>query len=128
MTAPTPRSPGIAAVLDRALAQIATRPPGERALVDQNTEVLRTRLARVGIPVTPGAVAAFAAGVTELASRAERASGVRGAAASLLHAAAQLAAPAACPACVATLDHALAHPDPSTGPGWQDGQRGGGAR
>ncbi len=128
MTARPPGRPGIAGVLDQALAQVAARAPGERALVDQNTEVLRTRLARAGIPVTPGTVAAFAAGVAELASRAERASGVRGAAASLLHAAAQLAAPAACPACVAALDHALTDAGPPTSPGEPTGPRGGGAR
>ena len=130
MTARTPRPPRIGALLGRALAETAARPPGERALVDQNAEVLRARLARAGVPVTPGAVAAFAAGVAELAYQAERASGARGAAASLLHAAAQLAAPAACPGCVAALDRALAGPEanPPAGPDGELGPRGGEVR
>jgi hypothetical protein len=117
--------PTITTLLGRALVEIATRPPAQRALVDQNSEVLRARLARAELAVTPATVAAFAAGVAELEFQAARASGVRAAAASLLHAAAQLAAPSACPGCVAALDHALADaasPDGPPGPG------GGGAR
>jgi hypothetical protein len=132
VTAGPPRQPRIGAVLDRALAELAARPPAERALIDQNTEVLRARLAGAGIPVTPGTVAAFAAGVTELAFQAERTSGLRGAAASLLHAAAQLAVPAVCPACVTDLDRALTGPggDPpaSPGPDGELGPGGGGSR
>jgi hypothetical protein len=126
----TARQPTAAEALGRALAQLAARPPAERALIDQNTEVLRERLAGAGLPVTPGAVVAFAAGVTELVFQAAHTSGVHGAAASLLHAAAQLAAPAACPGCVADLDHALTGPDaaPPAGPGARPGPRGGGAR
>ena len=128
----TARQPGIGQVLGRARAETAGRPPGERALVDQNTEVLRARLARAGVPVTPAAVAAFAAGVAELDFQAARASGTRGAAASLLHAAAQLAAPSACPGCVADLDRALAGPggdQPAVpGPDGELGPRGGAAR
>ncbi len=119
----TARQPGIEAVLGRALAQLAARPPGARAVVDQNTEVLRARLARAGVPVTPAAVAAFAAGVAELDFQA---------AASLLHAAAQLAAPSASPGCVTDLDRALAGPgsdQPAVpGPGGELGPRGGAAR
>jgi len=132
VTARTPRPPRIGALLGRARAETAARPPGERALVDQNAEVLRARLARAGVPATPAAVAAFAAGVAELAYQAERASGARGAAASLLHAAAQLAAPSACPGCVTDLDRALAGPgsdQPAVpGPGGELGPRGGAAR
>jgi hypothetical protein len=108
----------ITALLGRALVEIATRPPGQRALIDQNTATLRTRLAGAGLAVTPATVAAFAAGVAELEVQAARPSGVRAAAASLLHAAAQLAAPSVCPGCVAALDHALTNPhgDPP-GPG-----------
>jgi hypothetical protein len=106
----TAGQPTITALLGRALAQIATRPPGQRAVIDQNTAILRTRLAGAGLAVTPATVAAFAAGVAELEFQAARTSGVRAAAASLLHAAAQLAAPSACPGCVAALDHALAAP------------------
>ena len=126
----TARQPGIGQVLDRVLAELAARPPGERALVDQNTEVLRARLARAGVPATPAANAATAAGVVELDFQAERTSGVRGAAASLLHAAAQLAASAACPGCVAALDRALAGPEvnPPAGPGGELGPRGGAVR
>jgi len=124
----TPRQPTAAQALGRALAQVAARPPAERALIDQNTEVLRERLAGAGIPLTPGAVAAFAAGVTELAFQAERTSGVGGAAVSLLHAAAQLAAPAVCPGCVAELDRALTGGDPPGDPDAGSGWRGGGAR
>jgi len=112
----TARQPTAAEALGRALAQVAARPPAERALIDQNTEVLRARLTGAGIPVTPGAVVAFAAGVTELAYQAERTSGVGGAAVSLLHAAAQLAQPTACPGCVADLDRALTGPDPGAEP------------
>jgi hypothetical protein len=124
----TGRQPTAAEALGRALAQLTARPPAERALIDQNTEVLRERLAGAGIPVTPRAVVAFAAGVTELAFQAEQTSGVRDAAASLLHAAAQLAAPAVCPGCVADLDRALTGGDPPAGPGAQPGPWGGGAR
>jgi hypothetical protein len=126
----TAGQPTITALLGRALAEIATRPPAQRALIDQNTATLRTRLAEAGLAVTPATVAAFAAGVAELEFQAARASGVQGAAASLLHAAAQLAAPSVCPGCVAALDHALAGPDadPPGGPGVRPGPPGGGAR
>jgi len=124
----SPRQPTAAALLGRALAQLTARPPAERALIDQNTEVLRARLTGAGIPVTPEAVAAFAAGVSELAFQAEWTSGVGGAAASLLHAAAQLTAPSACPGCVADLDRALTDGDPPAGPGAHPEPRGGGAR
>jgi hypothetical protein len=128
----TASQPTAAEALGRALAQLVARPPAERALIDQNTEVLRARLAGAGLPVTPEAVAAFAAGVTELAFQAAHTSGMRGAAASLLHAAAQLAAPAVCPGCVADPDRALTGPagDPPAGPGpdGELGSRGGGAR
>jgi hypothetical protein len=122
----TGRQPTITAVLGRALAQIATRPPAQRALVDQNTATLRARLAGAGLAVTPATVAAFAAGVAELEFQAARASGVRAAAASLLHAAAQLATPTACPGCVAELDRALADTQagPPTGPDGQPGPGG----
>ncbi len=122
----TPRPPSIGHVLDRARAELAARPPGQRALVDQNTEVLRTRLARAGVPLTPAAVAVFAAGVAELGFQAARTFGIRGAAASLLHAAAQLAAPAACPGCVAALDRTLT--DAAAGPDAPPGPQGGGVR
>jgi hypothetical protein len=122
----TAGQPTITALLGRALAQIATRPPAQRALIDQNTAILRTRLAGAGLAVTPATVAAFAAGVAELEFQAARASGVRAAAASLLHAAAQLAAPSVCPGCVAALDHALADPaDPPAGADGPPGSRGG---
>jgi hypothetical protein len=121
----TAGQPTITALLGRALAQIATRPPGQRAVIDQNTATLRTRLALVGLAVTPATVTAFAAGVAELEFQAARTSGVRAAAASLLHAAAQLAAPLACPGCVADLDRALAD---AAGPGGQPNPPGGAAR
>jgi hypothetical protein len=125
----TAGQPAIAALLGRALAQIASRPPAQRALIDQNTATLRTRLAGAGLAVTPATVAAFAAGVAELEFQAARASGVRAAAASLLHAAAQLATPSVCPGCVAALDHALTGPaSPPAGPGGQPNPPGGGAR
>jgi hypothetical protein len=114
--------PTITALLGRALVEIARRPPAQRALIDQNTTTLRTRLAGAGLAVTPATVAAFAAGVAELEFQAAHASGVRAAAASLLHAAAQLAAPSVCPGCVAALDHALADPH-----GDPPGPRGGAA-
>jgi hypothetical protein len=123
VVAVTAPQPGIGPVLERALAELASRPPAQRALVDQNSEVLRARLARAGLAVTPATLAAFAAGVAELEFQATRASGVGGAAASLLHAAAQLAVPPVCPGCVADLDRALA--DPQAGPGGQR-PRGGG--
>jgi hypothetical protein len=131
----TDPQPGIGPVLARALAELAGRPPAQRALVDQNSEVLRARLARVGLAVTPATLAAFAAGVAELEFQAARASGIRGAAANLLHAAAQLAAPLVCPGCVGELARALTDPQagsrprPDTQPG-PGGQRplGGGAR
>jgi hypothetical protein len=135
VVAVTTPQPAIGRVLARALAELASRPPAQRALVDQNSEVLRVRLARAGVPVTPATLAAFAAGVVELEFQAARASGVQGAAASLLHAAAQLAAPPVCPGCVGELARALADPQagPPTGPGAQPGSggrrpRGGGAR
>jgi hypothetical protein len=115
----TAGQPPITALLGQALVEIATRPPGQRAVIDQNTATLRTRLAGAGLAVTPATVAAFAAGVAELEFQAARASGVRAAAASLLHAAAQLAVPSVCPGCVAALDHALA--DPARPPGPQGG-------
>jgi hypothetical protein len=126
----TAHPPTITALLGQALAEIATRPPAQRALIDQNTATLRARLDRAGLAVTPATVAAFAAGVAELEFQAARTSGVRAAAASLLHAAAQLTAPAVCPGCVAALDHALAGAgaDPSGGPGSRPGPQGGGAR
>jgi hypothetical protein len=127
VTAPPP---GLGPVLGRALAELAGRPPGQRALVDQNSEVLRARLTRVGLAVTPATLAAFAAGVVELEFQAARASGVRGAAASLLHAAAQLATRPACPDCVADLARALA--DVGAGrpqrPDARPGPQGGAAR
>jgi hypothetical protein len=119
--------PTITALLGRALAEVAARPPAQRALIDQNTATLRARLAGVGLAVTPATVAAFVAGVAELEFQAARASGVRAAAASLLHAAAQLAAPLVCPGCVAALDHALADSaDPPAGADRPPGSRGGG--
>jgi hypothetical protein len=131
VVAVTAPQPGIGPVLARALAELASRPPAQRALVDQNSEVLRARLARAGLPLTPATLAAFAAGVAELEFQAARASGIQGAAASLLHAAAQLAAPPVCPGCVAELDQALTNPP--AGPGAQHGPggqrpRGGAAR
>jgi hypothetical protein len=123
----TAGQPPITVLLGRALVEIATRPPGQRALIDQNTATLRARLAGAGLAVTPATVAAFAAGVAELEFQAARASGVSAAAASLLHAAAQLAAPAVCPGCVAALDHALTDPaDPPADPAGPPRSRGGG--
>jgi hypothetical protein len=127
VVAVTARQPGIGPVLERALAELAGRPPAQRALVDQNSEVLRARLTRTGVPVTPATLAAFAAGVAELEFQAAHTSGIRGAAASLLHAAAQLATPPACPGCVTDLARALADagaawpPRPGTRPGPQGG-------
>ena len=71
-------------------------------------------------------MAAFAAGVSELAFQAAHTSGVHGAAASLLHAAAQLAQPAVCPGCVAALDRTLT--DAAAGPDAPPGPQGGGVR
>jgi hypothetical protein len=127
VVAVTAPQPGIGRVLGRALAELATCPPAQRALVDQNSEVLRARLARAGVPVTPATLAAFVAGVAELAFQAAHASGVGGAAASLLHAAAQLAVPPVCPGCVADLDRALADAGPAR-PDARPGPQGGAVR
>jgi hypothetical protein len=69
----------VAELLDGALAQVTTHPAGQRALIDQHPATLRARLAGTGLPVDPGTVAAFAAGVAELDDQAARASGVVGA-------------------------------------------------
>jgi hypothetical protein len=127
VVAVTAPQPGIGPLLGRALAELAGRPPAQRALIDQNSEVLRARLARAGVPLTPATLAAFAAGVVELEFQAARASGVGGAAASLLHAAAQLAVPPVCPGCVADLDRAPADAGPAR-PDARPGPAGGGVR
>jgi hypothetical protein len=106
-----PTRTGDATLLAEALDRIRMLPPGRRALVDQHTAILRARLTRAGLLVTPLTVAGFLAGFTELDYQAARTSGVRAAAVSLRHAAAQLLLPGVCPGCVADLDRALAASD-----------------
>jgi hypothetical protein len=126
-----PARTGVATLLTEALDRVGGFPPGRRAPVDQNTAILRARLARAGLPITPLTVAAFLAGVAELHYKAAHTTRVRSAAVSLRPAAAQLLLPGACPGCVADLDHALTTPRPNLPGAWDvEGRspRGGGIR
>jgi hypothetical protein len=103
--------PPLAGVLALARVQTAVLPPDRRAMVDQNSEYLRHRLATLGLPPDADLLAAFALGAAEVDRQARRLGEPVGAvAATLVRAAAQLAAPLADPGRVAALEHALTTP------------------
>jgi hypothetical protein len=103
--------PPLAGMLALARVQTAILPPDRRAMVDQNSEYLRHRLATLGLPLDPGLLAAFAVGAAEVDRQARRLGESAGeVAATLVRAAAQLAVPLADPGQVAALEHALALP------------------
>jgi hypothetical protein len=101
----------LAGVLALARVQTAVLPPDRRAMVDQNSEHLRSRLAMLGLPLAPDLLAAFALGAAEVDWQARRLGAPVGEVApTLVRAAAQLAAPLADPGRVAALEHALTIP------------------
>jgi hypothetical protein len=103
--------PPLAGLLALARVQTAALSPDRRAMVDQNSEYLRHRLATLGLPPDPGLLAAFALGAAEVDRHARRLGEPAGEVApTLVRAAAQLAAPLADPGQVAALEHALATP------------------
>jgi hypothetical protein len=103
--------PPLAGVLALARVQTAVLPPDRRAMVDQNSEHLRHRLATLGLPLDPDLLAAFALGAAEVDRQARRLGEPAGeVAAALVRAAAQLAGLLADPEQVAALEHALTTP------------------
>jgi hypothetical protein len=103
--------PPLAGMLALARVQTAALPPDRRAMVDQNSEHLRHRLATLGLPLDADLLAAFALGAAEVDRQARRLGEPAGeVAAALVRAAAQLAAPLADPGQVAALEHALTTP------------------
>jgi hypothetical protein len=103
--------PPLAGVLALARVQTAVLPPDQRAMVDQNSEYLRHRLATLGLPPDPDLLVAFALGVAEVDRQARRLGEPAGeVAAALVRAAAQLAGPLADPEQVAALEHAVITP------------------
>jgi hypothetical protein len=103
--------PPLAGVLGLARVHTAVLPPDRRAMVDQNSEYLRYRLASLCLPLDPDLLAAFALGAAEVDRQVARLGEPVGAVApALVRAAAQLAAPLADPGRVAALEHALALP------------------
>jgi hypothetical protein len=104
--------PSLVGLLDRARAETATLPPGQRAVVDQNTAYLSRRLAALGLPADADALAAFALGVAEVDHHVHQSGApVRTVANDLVRAAAQLAASLADSARIATLERALSEPE-----------------
>jgi hypothetical protein len=103
--------PPLAGVLALARVQTAVLPPDRRAMVDQNSEYLRHRLAALGLPLDPDLLAAFALGAAEVDRQARRlGEPISEVAATLVRAAARLAAPLADPGRVAALEHVLTTP------------------
>jgi hypothetical protein len=103
--------PPLAGVLALARVQTAILPPSSRAMVDQNSEYLRHRLATLGLPLDADLLAAFALGAAEVDRQARGLGEPAGeVAAALVRAAAQLAGPLADPEQVAALEHALTIP------------------